>query len=287
MSSATKVANPEVVAPQPQNPTGTKWGLWRRQLAGVVRLELRKNILSRRMLPLLLLAALPVVWMAIISVAALSEADRLRIEPNPAFAFVFRVYYLKIAIFLSCLVVFVQLFRGDILDRSLHYYLLCPVRREIFVAAKYLVGSLSSSLVMAASVAATYLVVHLSFGSAALGSLVSGLLTYAAIAILGCLGYGAVFMLMGLFFKNPVLPAIGLFILELANPFLHPLIKKVSIIHYLISLLPHHVSVGAFEILAPNTSPYLSVPSLLIVIAATVWLASWRLRQMEISYSDD
>ncbi len=37
-----------------------------------------------------------------------------------------------------------NLFRGDIVDRSLHFYFLSPVRREVLVVGKYLSGLVTS-----------------------------------------------------------------------------------------------------------------------------------------------
>ncbi|MCB1033942.1 MAG: ABC transporter permease [Acidobacteria bacterium] len=272
----------------PTAPEGTGWSLWRRQVEGIVRLELRKSQRGGRAIPLLLLAALPVVLLVLFSLAPLSAEDREAVVPMTVFAFVFRLYYLKIGIFLGCLVAFIQLFRGDMMERSLHYYLLCPVRREVLVAAKYLVGLVTTGVVLAASTAASFLVLHLSFAdSLGGGALFAHLARYCGITVLGCAGYGAVFMLAGLFFRNPVVPALVLFLWELINPFLGPLLKKVSVIYYLISLLPVPVSSQALQVLSSSISPWLSVPGLVLVTAAAVAVAGFRLRRTEIRYSED
>ena len=62
------------------------------------------------------------------------------------------------------------------------------------------------------------------------------LLTYAGITILACIGYGAFFLVVGLFFRNPIIPAIVLYGWEWLNFLLPPLLKKISVIHYLNSL---------------------------------------------------
>ncbi len=264
------------------------WGLWRRQIEGIIRLELRKTLRGGRSIPLLLLAGLPVALLILFSLAPLSAEDTAAVVPMKVFAFVFRLYFLKVGIFLGCLVTFIQLFRGDVLDRSLHYYLLCPVRREVLVAAKYLVGLVTTGAVLAASTAASFLILHLSFGDPmGTGVLISQLLRYCGITVLGCMGYGAVFMLSGLFVRNPVMPALVLFVWELINPFLGPLLKKISIIHYLISLLPVPVSSQTLQVLSSGTSPWLSVPGLLLVTGVAIALAGFRLRKTQIHYSDE
>ena len=64
------------------------------------------------------------------------------------------------------------------------------------------------------------------------------LLTYAGITILACIGYGAFFLVVGLFFRNPIIPAIVLYGWEWLNFLMPPLLKKISVIHYLNSLAP-------------------------------------------------
>ena len=59
------------------------------------------------------------------------------------------------------------------------------------------------------------------------------LLTYAGITILACIGYGAFFLVVGLFFRNPIIPAIVLYGWEWLNFLMPPLLKKISVIHYL------------------------------------------------------
>lgn len=261
------------------------WDLWRRQVQGILRLELRKNLFGKRALPLVLLGLLPLAFLLTLLLVPAEETGAA--SPATMFAYVFRFYYLKIGLFLGCLVVSLQLFRGDILDRSLHYYLLCPVRREVLVGAKYLVGVASTSLVLTASVVVAYLELHVVTASG-LGEVAVGqLIQYAGITVLGCVGYGALFMLAGLYFKNPVVPAVALFLWELINPFLPAVLKKISVIHYLVSLLPVPMSSTPFQVLASDTSPLISVPGLLLVTAAAVYLAGWRLRRMEIRYSED
>jgi ABC-type transport system involved in multi-copper enzyme maturation permease subunit len=277
-------ASPEPLNSAPLAPQGLPWQLWRRQVAGVLRLEIRKNLRGGRALPLLLLAALPVGLLALYALLPLPEEAQV---PALIFATAFRFYYLKVALFLGCLIVFIQLFRGDILDRSLHYYLLCPVRREVLVVAKYLVGVVATATVMAASTILSFVLVHGLVGGGFSLALAGQMLQYAGIAILGCVGYGALFMLAGLFFRNPVVPALALFIWELINPFLPALLKKLSVIHYLISLLPLPASSSALAVLATGTSPWLSIPALLAVTAGAIYLAGIRLRWMEIKYSEE
>ena len=62
-------------------------------------------------------------------------------------AWLFQVYYLHVAIFIGCLGVFTWLFRGEIVEKTLHYHFLAPMRREWLDHAVAMVrGANASSL---------------------------------------------------------------------------------------------------------------------------------------------
>ena len=44
-----------------------------------------------------------------------------------------------------------NLFRGEILDRSLHFYFLAPIRREVLMAGKFLAGLLATCTIFVTS----------------------------------------------------------------------------------------------------------------------------------------
>jgi hypothetical protein len=56
------------------------------------------------------------------------------------FAVIFQFFYLRLAIFFGCLGIFMNLFRGEMLDKTLHFWFLMPVRREVLLAGKYIAG---------------------------------------------------------------------------------------------------------------------------------------------------
>ena len=113
------------------------------------------------------------------------------------------------------------------------------------------------------------------------------LFAYLGVTILACLGYGAVFLIVGLFFRNPIIPGLLLYGWEWINFLLPPGLKKISVIHYLQSLVPVHMSEGPFAVLVEPTPAWISVPSLLIFTGVVLFLASLHIRRMEISYAGD
>ena len=186
-----------------------------------------------------------------------------------------------------------NLFRGDIVDRSLHFYFLSSVRREVLVIGKYLSGLATSIILFSATTIICMLLLYFPhFPSESSRFFFDGpgmgqLLTYTGITILACIGYGAFFLVVGLFFRNPIIPAVVLYGWEWLNFLLPPLLKKISVIHYLHSLAPIPVSEGPFAVVAEPTPAWIAVPSLVIVTIIVLVIASYRIRHMEIRYGSD
>ncbi len=270
------------------------WDLWARQTLAIMRLEIRKNFWGRRALLIYLLAALPVFLLSVLAVFKPPANEWRNINQ---IGMVYAVFYggllLRTLVFFGCAWIFMNLFRGEMVDRSLHYYFLSPVRREVLVVGKYLSGMAAAIILFGGATIITYLLMYLPHfpGESAQfffdGPGLSRLLTYAGITALACVGYGAVFMFVGLFFRNPIIPALLLYGWEWINFLLPPLLKKLSVIHYLDSLAPIHVPEVPFAIVAEPTPAYISVPSLLVFTALVLLFAGWRIRRMEISYAGD
>lgn len=291
MSSA---AEPSMALAGTEGGPSLDWGLIARQIAGILRLELRRNLFSRRAFALYFLAFGPVVLFMVWTV---SPATRYFSGPTEAVAQVFApvfVGYLRTVIFLSALITFMSLYRSEILEKSLHYYYLTPVRRWVLVVGKYFSALLSSCIVFAISTSALFILTCIPWGPTETsrylfqGPGLGNLVTYVGIAILGCIGYGAVFLLVGLFIRNAIVPAVVVWVWELGNFVFPAWLKKVSVIYYLRSLYPIPLPEGFLEtMVAKPVSPWVSVPGLLIFTALVLTFAGWRARHMEINYGGD
>jgi ABC-type transport system involved in multi-copper enzyme maturation permease subunit len=272
------------------------WKLWLRQALAVARLELKTSFSPRRALPIYLLAAMPFVIFAGHAFVHLrgwktcSGGSDLTV-----FAGVFQIFVLRLALFFGCVVVFLNLFRGEVVQKSLHYWFLAPVRREVLVVGKYVAGVITSAVVFTASTTLSYLVLvkHMELtesrglAAGALGQLPA----YMGVTALACLGYGAVFLLMGVLFRNPIIPAVLVLLWESLIVFVPALLKKISVIFYLESLCPVRVPFdgpGALFAIPSAPSPaYVALPGLLLLAFALVVFTALRLRRMEIRYGTD
>jgi hypothetical protein len=268
--------------------------LWLRQIAAIMRLELKKNFFGKRSVLVYLLALMPIGLLTLIALVQPAARDWLDFSRYPTlFGVIYNALILRTVIFFGCAWIFMNLFRGEIVDRSLHYYFLSAVRREVLVAGKYISGLITSVVLFTSvTVVSMLLMFFPHFYSASMrfffdGAGLTQLLTYAGITILACIGYGAFFIVVGLFFRNPIIPALLLYGWEWLNFLLPPLLKKISVIHYLNSLVPVPISEGPFAVIAEPTPAWISVPGLLIVTALILIAAGVRIRHMEIKYGSD
>ena len=253
--------------------------LWTRQLGAVLRLEWRKTFFSKRGWWIYLLALGPVVITALHWLFELGRPSSHHSlgDDSIAYAAMFHFFYLRGAIFFGCVGIFMSLFRAEMQEHTLHYYYLTPLRREMLVAGKYLAG-LAMAVVLFA-------------GSAALSFLFIGQLGwYTLTAALAAVGYGAVFLMCGLLFRNPFIPAAVVYVWEALNPFLPGLLKKVSVIFYLKNLYPVEVPLPPpLNLLVVETDPtpaWLAIPGLLAVSLLLLIYTAYSARQGEISYGE-
>jgi ABC-type transport system involved in multi-copper enzyme maturation permease subunit len=286
-------ASTEVIAEM--TPPGERpWSLWARQIAAILRLEVRKNFIGKRAILIYLLAAVPILLMAALSAEISWQQSRNNNigEVNIIFANLYEGLILRTIVFFGCAWVFMNLFRGEVVDRSLHYYFLSPLRREVLVCGKYLSGLVASLVLFGISTAGSLLFLYVGLGSSGWNYFADGpgkgqAVAYLGITALGCVGYGAVFLVIGLFFRNPIIPALLIYGWEFINFLLPPVLKKISVIHYLHSLSPVPVPEGPFAMVAEPTPAYLSIPGLLIVTAIVLAVASFQIRRMEINYGGE
>jgi len=293
MSSTIDSATPA----RAQSTRDLPWGLWAQQTFSIVRLELQKNFLSRRALLIYVLAALPVFLLFLLAIlppgdSASGELNNFA-DLSVVFSAIYNALILRTVVFFGCAWIFMNLFRGEVVDRSLHYYFLSPVKREVLVVGKYLSGLVTAIVLFGLTTLVSLFMLYFPrFSEESSRYFFSGAggkqaLVYLGITTLACVGYGAIFLIVGLFFRNPIIPAILIYGWEWINFLLPPLLKKVGVIHYLHSLMPVPMSEGPFAVMAEPTPAWISVPSLIVFTALVLVLAGLHIRRMEISYIGD
>jgi ABC-type transport system involved in multi-copper enzyme maturation permease subunit len=222
-------------------------------------------------------------------------------EDSVVFAGVFQFFYLRLAIFFGCLGIFMNLFRGEILDKSLHFYFLAPVRREVLMVGKFLAGLLATCVIFVGSEFLQIVVFVWNFSPNVRDLYLyhnhglTDAAAYLGVTALACLGYGAFFLAAGMLFRNPILPAAAILIWEAVNPFLPTLLQKLSVIYYLKALCPVEIpsppgTPPVLALLVSNSDP-ISAPAailgVVIVALLVLYVSSLQVRRMEINYTSE
>lgn len=267
--------------------------LLRRQLLAVMRLELAKGLSIGRSLWLFLLAFAPAF---IITMHALKDRGCSLAEETMILAAMVQFFYLRFAIFFGCLGLSMRLLRGEVAEKTLHYGLLAPLRRERLIVGKFLASALLAALIFGAGVLTCFALMfgHFEAGRDYVlhGPGLAHLRAYLLLTALASLGYSSVFLALSLLFKNPVVPGMIVLLWELASAILPVWLKRFTVTYYLKPLYPVALPLdagfsGLFTVVAEPMAPWLAVTGLLAFAGAVVAFACWRIRRFEISYSSE
>jgi len=271
------------------------WSLWWIQFRRFTRMEIRRNLFTRRAWWVYFLAFIPAVIIFI----------HLLVDTHPGFglsddtqvlAGVVQLYYIRLGVFFGCLGIFSRLIRGEMIERSLHYYLLSPVRREVILLSKFFAGAVSAVVVFGTAVIADFALMYAGYGAAGTDYMLNGpglgqIESYLLIVVLACLGYGSIFLLLSLVFRNPMPGALLLLGWEAINPVMPSLLQKFSVASYLRHLMPVSVPAeGIFALLTVETEPisaWVAVLGLLVLIALVLTYSCYRIRTLEIRYTTE
>lgn len=221
-------------------------------------------------------------------------------EDRMIFAGIFQFFYLRLAIFFGCLGIFMYLFRGEMTSRTLHYWLLAPARREVLLAGKYAAGLMASALIFGGGALLAFgamiwphdpVEVQAYWNAGGLGHA----FWYGVTAVLGCVGYGSVFLALGMYIRNPIVPAAVLLAWEGASGVFPQVLQRMSVLYYLQSLSPVPAPIeddvpALVRLLAVPAAPAsrpAAILGLLAVTAFVLWIAARAVRRMQISYGTE
>ena len=218
-------------------------------------------------------------------------------EDRAVFAGIFQYFYLRLAIFFGCLGIFMYLFRGEMSNRTLHFWFLAPARRDVLLAGKYAAGLIAAAVIFGGGALLMFAAmiwphdpveVQAYWNAGGMGHV----FWYAAAAALGCVGYGSVFLAVGLYVRNPIIPAAVLLAWEGANGIFPHVLQKMSILYYLQSLCPVPAPMDndaptLIRLLAAPAAPSSrpgAIFGLLILTGFVLWIGAIAVRRMQVSY---
>jgi ABC-type transport system involved in multi-copper enzyme maturation permease subunit len=187
--------------------------------------------------------------------------------------------------------IFTWLFRGEMVEKTLHYQFLVPVRREVLVVGKFLAGVVVAVALFETAVVACFFFMYARFGSEGKSYIFDGpglgqLESYLLATALACIGYGAVFLALSLLFKNPIVPGVVIMGWETIAPIFPSWAQRLSVTFYLKHLCPVTLPVtGPLAIF--TVSPWIAVLGLLCLTIAILVLSCFLIHRMEITYTTE
>jgi len=192
----------------------------------------------------------------------------------------------RLVLFFGCVAFFLNLVRGEVEERTFHYLLLTPVPRALLVAGKYVAAVGSACLLFGCSTILSFVILHLptGLGSAFTTAALRQLLAYVGMTVLGCIGYGGAFVLLGALLRSPGYLVAVFFGWEWFEFLLPPLLKQISVVHYLKALTPVPINDGPFALLADPTPVPVAVLQVVVYAVVTVGLAAWVAGRTDLDY---
>jgi hypothetical protein len=271
------------------------WRLFASQISILVRTEVRRNLFTRRRMGFHLLAWIPVLFLLAHNIFDRHDIDPAQIENDTlVLAGTIQLYYFRLGIFFACMGIFTWLFRGEMVQRTLHYQFLVPVRKEVLVIGKFLAGAFISIVLFETAVFACFCLTYSRFGSVGRAYVFDGpglgqLGSYLLATALACLGYGAVFLALSLLFRNPIIPGVMLLGWETVAPIFPSWAQRLSVTFYLKHLCPVKLPVDGpmaiFTIVAEPVSPFIAVFGLLCLTAAILVVSCFLIHRLEVTYT--
>lgn len=254
------------------------WGASRR----VFDLSLGEMLWSRRTIFMALVVGGPVILALIVRVLNTFGMSALRVngrvvEGIDVFGVMIWVLFLLFIVPVLAVFYGTALMADEVEDKTLTYLFTRPIPRGAVLVGKYLAYVACTMLVVLPAVMLVYfLVVPLRQVPASFGNLVIDL----GLLGLGLVVYGALFALVGAFFKRPLV--IGLFFIFGWEPtvvMLPGYLRQFTVAYYLQSLVPHAMpSSGITSLLQgmfrDTPSASVSLMWLALATALFLWLAT-------------
>jgi ABC-type transport system involved in multi-copper enzyme maturation permease subunit len=210
----------------------------------VFDLSLGLMLWSRRTIFMVLVVGGPVLLALLVRVLDAFGGEALHVSGSPlsgpsAFGVMFWLFYVRFTVPVLAVFYGTALIADEVEDKTLTFLFTRPIRRGAVLLGKYLAYLVCTVLVVLPSVMAVYFLIVPRLGgsvAATFPALVKDLLILAvALAV-----YGAVFALVGAWFRRPLVTGlVFLFGWEPAVLVFPGYLKKFTVMHYLQALVPH------------------------------------------------
>ena len=245
----------------------------------VFDLSLEGMLLSRRSILMGLLVGLPVILAVVYRVLLAADVPNRAVPPMDLYAIVVAVYWIRNVLPLMALFHATSLIADEVEGKTLTYLLTRPLTRPSILAGKF-AAYLATSLGIALPAAVlTFFILMTARGWSGVGASVPDLFRDLGVVALTLLVYGALFTLLGVLLRRPVIPGLlFLFGWELmAN--LPGYLPRFTLTAWLRSLIHHRPAQEGIadlfgQVLPTGQSLIVIVVSSVVFLAAAAWVFS-------------
>jgi ABC-2 type transport system permease protein len=246
-----------------------------RSAKAVFDLALEGMLWSRRSLFMAVLLALPVVF-AVFYRVMLAARMPARITPGDLYGVVVAFFFVRNALPLAALFYASSLIADEVESKTITYLLTRPIRRSAILFGKFTAYCATTFALALPALVITFFLLLTQQGRKGVSAGAPDLVRDLGVMALALLAYGALFTLLGVLLKRPLLP--GLLFLYgwemLAN--LPGWAPRFTITAWLRSLLRHRpAGEGIGEAFAQALPAGLSLAVLAVMIVVSLSLAAW------------
>jgi len=242
----------------------------------VFDLSLESMVWSRRSLMMGLLVGLPVLLSIVYRVVSAMDIPTRAVPPLDLYAIVVAVFWIRNVLPLVALFHATSLVADEVEGRTITYLLTRPVTRSSILAGKFAAYLATTLGIALPSVVVTFFILVTTHGWQGVGASVPDLFRDLGVVTLTLVAYGALFTLLGVMLRRPVIPGL-LFLFGwelLAN--LPGYLPRLTLTAWLRSLIHHRPAQEGLASLFGQVQPVgLSLAVLLFATAVFLAAAGW------------
>ena len=260
-------------------------------LTGLISVNAKMMLLSRRVAAPLIIALIPVLLVLIMRIVVFIFSGKEEFhtgDPFEIYSVMCATMYLQFIVPMLALLRGITTFSEEVREKTITFLFLRPMPRWVLATGKYL-GSLVTMTVLLAS---SMILVFLTLGSMPGADIIRGdmpvLLKDICILSLGVAAYGAVMMFIGSYFRRSLMIGIMLiFVWDAFAAYIPGFAHKLTIKFYLQCIFPHQEARTTINVVkaflsnhVPVSETY-AVMTLLLIIVSAIGLTTLALKHRE------